>query len=150
MNFGHAVLVRKAALLSCRTAPLTAVWELIWMPCCCVISFNHCRAEERGLSEEKWEKEFELLAVESCVLVEAWEKHNCDDQGWLQGQGGRGSVEQGGDTRQQPVPQVLLQDQLWEQSYFICLCLQILFSPLVKTICQSNFLSFISEANQLI
>lgn len=70
-------------------------WALHWGN-----SISRCRAEERGLSEEEWEKEFEFLTVQSCVLVEGWQKHSCDDQGWLQGQGGRGSVEQGGDTRQ--------------------------------------------------
>ena len=33
------------------------------------VSDSHCRAKQRGLSEEKWKKEFEILAVESCVLV---------------------------------------------------------------------------------
>lgn len=33
------------------------------------VSDSHCKAKQGGLSEQKWKKEFEILAVESCVLV---------------------------------------------------------------------------------
>lgn len=151
MNFTHAVLVRKAALLACRTAPVTAVWELNWMLPWLALHWNNSIRQGNQQQSLQVRREMGEGIRTSCsgelcfargliesqlswpgVVTRARRKRQRGARGWHQ---------------QQPAPQVVLQDHLCDHSYFICPRLQTSLLPFDKNYLLSQFLGFISEEN---